>query len=98
MARSLWGSSERRKWGVRAHAATAMVGLAPSLRKIARAAPDRKASPLDGMIRTPSSSSEATWEALLILGDDIIKYLLGKNKLWTEEIFHLVDWMEWGHI
>ena len=27
-----------------------------------------------------------------ILGDDILKYLLGKNKLWTEDTFHLVDW------
>ena len=27
-----------------------------------------------------------------ILGHGIIKYLLGKNKLWTEDIFDLVDW------
>ena len=27
-----------------------------------------------------------------ILGDVMIKYLLGKNKQWTEEIFNLVDW------
>ena len=27
-----------------------------------------------------------------ILGDVMIKYLLGKNKLWLEEIFNLVDW------
>ena len=31
-----------------------------------------------------------------ILGDVMIKYLLGKNKLWTEEIRNLVDWDAMG--
>ena len=30
------------------------------------------------------------------LGCVMIKYLLDKNKLWTEEIFNLVDWDDVG--
>ena len=50
---------------VRGKAAEAMVGAGPSWSRRVRSAPHRKVTPLDLMVRAPSSEADATWMALV---------------------------------